>query len=61
MFILSVFQALKVNPLNGTEGAGSKDTKNLKRRKSTQNPVLNRSYSSGSDKVSARSPAIQKL
>ncbi|XP_070194105.1 AF4/FMR2 family member lilli-like [Littorina saxatilis] len=53
--------SLKETALNGTEVVASKENKSLKRRKSSQNPVLNRSYSSGSDKLSPRNPCIQKL
>ncbi|KAL8574873.1 hypothetical protein ACOMHN_003433, partial [Nucella lapillus] len=38
-----------------------KEEKSPKRRKSAQNPVLQRQNSSGSDKVLPRNPAIQKL
>ena len=54
-------QGLKETALNGTEGTTPKENKSLKRRKSSQNPVLNRQFSSGSDKLPARNPSIQKL
>ncbi|KAL8562267.1 hypothetical protein ACOMHN_037223 [Nucella lapillus] len=53
--------SLKETALAGTDGHGMKEGKSLKRRKSSQNPVLTRQFSSGSDKLLPRNPAIQKL
>ncbi|XP_025110819.1 grainyhead-like protein 2 homolog [Pomacea canaliculata] len=56
----SIALGLKDPVACAADGSSPKE-KSLKRRKSGQNPVFSRQYSSGSDKLSARSPAIQKL